>query len=101
MSLPSRITYFNNREKRPNPACGLGITGIVLTIGLFSLAVHAQQAAPLTLSRTISLTGVQGKFDHLAIDIAATGNHSVEVIDLKSNKVQQSIVGLGKPHGLA
>jgi YVTN family beta-propeller protein len=51
---------------------------------------------------------VQGKFDHLAIDIkgnrlfiAATGNHSVEVIDLKSNKVQQSIVGLGKPHGLA
>jgi DNA-binding beta-propeller fold protein YncE len=108
LSLPSRITYFNNREKRPNPACGLGITGIVLTIGLFSLAVHAQQAAPLTLSRTISLTGVQGKFDHLAIDIkgnrlfiAATGNHSVEVIDLKSNKVQQSIVGLGKPHGLA
>jgi YVTN family beta-propeller protein len=51
---------------------------------------------------------VQGKFDHLAIDItgnrlfiAATGNHSVEVIDLKTNKVRQSIVGLGKPHGLA
>jgi 4-phytase/acid phosphatase len=54
------------------------------------------------------LTGVTGKFDHLAIDIAgnrlfiaATGNHSVEVIDLKTDKVQQSISGLGKPHGLA
>jgi DNA-binding beta-propeller fold protein YncE len=56
----------------------------------------------------MSLSGVQGKFDHLAIDtkgdrlfIAATGNHSVEVIDLRTNKVQQSIAGLGKPHGLA
>lgn len=68
----------------------------------------AQNSTPLTLSRTISLPGVAGKFDHLAIDaarsrlfIAATGNHSVEVIDLQSGKVQQSITGLGKPHGLA
>jgi len=68
----------------------------------------AQNSAPLTLSRTIALPGVVGKFDHLAIDaagsrlfIAATGNHSVEVIDLQSGKVQQSITGLGKPHGLA
>ena len=60
------------------------------------------------LTRTIPLPGVVGRFDHLAIDIAgnrlfiaATTNHSVEVIDLKSNKVQQSITGLGKPHGLA
>jgi 4-phytase/acid phosphatase len=63
---------------------------------------------PLTLQQTIPLPGVAGKFDHLAIDaegnrlfIAATGNHSVEVIDLKTDKVQQSITGLGKPHGLA
>lgn len=73
-----------------------------------SLALQAQSSAPLTLNRTIPLTGVTGKFDHLAIDlagnrlfVAATGNHSVEVIDLTSNKIQQSITGLGKPHGLA
>jgi hypothetical protein len=55
----------------------------------------AQSTPPLSLNRTIPLTGVTGKFDHLAIDtagnrlfIAATGNHSVEVIDLKTDKVE-------------
>jgi DNA-binding beta-propeller fold protein YncE len=73
-----------------------------------SLALHAQSSSPLSLNRTITLTGVTGKFDHLAIDTAgnrlfaaATGNHSVEVIDLLTNKTLQSITGLGKPHGLA
>ena len=63
---------------------------------------------PLTLQQTISLPGVTGKFDHLAIDtadnllfITAGTNHSVEVIDLKTDKIRQSITGLGKPHGLA
>jgi len=71
-------------------------------------SVQAQTAPPLTLQRTMPLPGVTGKFDHFAIDIAgnrlfaaATGNHSVEVIDLASGKVAQSIGGLGKPHGLA
>jgi len=68
---------------------------------------QAQPKAPLTLQQTILLPGVTGKFDHFAVDTernllfaAATGNHSVEVIDLKTNKVRQSITGLGKPHGL-
>ena len=69
---------------------------------------HAQSPPPLSLSRTIPLPGVTGRFDHLAIDaaenrlfIAATTHHSVEVIDLKTGKIEQSITGLGKPHGLA
>jgi DNA-binding beta-propeller fold protein YncE len=73
-----------------------------------SLAATSQTSRPLTLSKTIPLSGVNGKFDHFAVDLAgrrlfaaATGNHSVEVIDLKAAKVQQSITGLGKPHGLA
>jgi len=74
----------------------------------FSLAGSAQTATPLKFQQTIPLPGVNGKFDHFAIDLehdrlfaAATGNHSVEVIDLKSAKVLESITGLGKPHGLA
>ncbi len=70
-------------------------------------SANAQVPAPLTPKQIIVLPGVTGKFDHLAIDtagnrlfIAATGNHSVEVIDLKTEHVQQSIAGLGKPHGL-
>ncbi|MDR3737963.1 MAG: hypothetical protein P4L40_02990 [Terracidiphilus sp.] len=65
-------------------------------------------AQTLQLEKTIPLPGVQGKFDHLAADdtgerlfVAATGNHSVEVVDLKTGTIKQSIGGLGKPHGLA
>ena len=63
---------------------------------------------PLTLQRTIALPDGTGKFDHFAFDlnanrlfIAATGNHSVEVLDLNSGKVTESLTGIGKPHGLA
>jgi 4-phytase/acid phosphatase len=91
-------------------ACRAGFcTAIALATGLFSLTGQTQTPAPaLQLSKTIVLPGVTGKFDHLAIDtadnllfITAGTNHSVEVIDLKTDKVQQSITGLGKPHGLA
>jgi 4-phytase/acid phosphatase len=82
---------------------------VLSAVVLFSAASSLTAQAPaLQLAKTIPLPGVAGKFDHLAIDesgsrlfIAATGNHSVEVIDLKTDKVQQSITGLGKPHGLA
>ena len=77
-------------------------------ISLWTISADAQPMPPLTLQKTIPLPGVTGRFDHLAIDtagnrlfIAAPGNHSVEVIELTTNKVEQSITGLGKPHGLA
>jgi DNA-binding beta-propeller fold protein YncE len=72
-----------------------------------SLAASSQSSASLPLSQTISLRGIAGKFDHFAVDLAgqrlfaaATGNHSVEAIDLKTGKVEQSLTGVGKPHGL-
>lgn len=67
-----------------------------------------QTSSPLVLQRKIVLEGVKGKFDHFAIDdagkrlfAAATGNKSVEVIDLSTDKKVESLTGLGKPHGLA
>lgn len=79
-----------------------------LAFCFLSIAGTQASAQIKPLSKSIPLPGVQGKFDHLAIDvsgkrlfIAATGNHSVEVIDLKTDKLLQSITGLGKPHGLA
>ncbi|MGB6692363.1 MAG: hypothetical protein WBE76_31365 [Terracidiphilus sp.] len=75
---------------------------------LSSIAAGAQFSTPLSFTRSIPLRGISGKFDHFAVDLAghrlfaaATGNHSVEVIDLDTDKVAQSITGLGKPHGLA
>jgi DNA-binding beta-propeller fold protein YncE len=80
---------------------------VILSIVLSALSAVSQPASPLTLKRTIELPGITGKFDHFAIDLegnrlfaAATGNHSVEVVNLKTGTVEQSIAGLGKPHGL-
>src|ERR1017187_3005331 len=49
-------------------ACRAGLwTAIALAAGLFSLTGQTQTPAPaLQLSKTIVLTGVTGKFDHLA-----------------------------------
>jgi DNA-binding beta-propeller fold protein YncE len=80
---------------------------VVVFLSMGVLHASAQPAPPLALERSIPLPGVTGKFDHFAIDLAghrlfaaATGNHSVEVVDLATGKVAQSITGLGKPHGL-
>jgi DNA-binding beta-propeller fold protein YncE len=82
------------------------VAAFLLWLGFFS--AQAQTAPSLTLQRTLALPGVTGKFDHFAYDsvgnrlfAAAAGNHSVEVIDLSSGKVVESLAGLGKPHGLA
>ena len=65
-------------------------------------------AAPLRLVQTIPLLGVEGRFDHFAIDlnrqylfIAALGNDTLEVLDLRNRKRLRSIRGLQKPTGIA
>ena len=81
----------------------------IVVISFAALAQTGQsELPPLQIVKTIPLPGITGKFDHFTIDIAgerlfaaATGNHSVEVINLVSGMVEQSITGLGKPHGLA
>jgi DNA-binding beta-propeller fold protein YncE len=86
----------------------LETAAVVLFLSLGASSAHTQSTPPLTLQQTIALPTDTGKFDHFAFDqnagrlfIAATGNHSVEVLDLNSGKVTQSLTGIGKPHGLA
>jgi DNA-binding beta-propeller fold protein YncE len=86
----------------------LETAAVVLFLSLGASSARTQSTPPLTLQRTIALPIDTGKFDHFAFDqtagrlfIAATGNHSVEVLDLNSGKVTQSVTGIGKPHGLA
>ncbi|HEY6390354.1 MAG TPA: hypothetical protein VIX89_03685 [Bryobacteraceae bacterium] len=64
-------------------------------------------AQPLRLESTIPLPNVNGRIDHLSIDVAgkrlfvsALGNNTVEVVDLASGKVVHSIRGLKEPQGL-
>lgn len=64
--------------------------------------------APLTLVGTIDLPGVEGRIDHLAVDtaaqrlyVAALGNNTVEVLDLKGSKHVKSLPGFREPQGIA
>jgi DNA-binding beta-propeller fold protein YncE len=54
------------------------------------------------------MADVQGRIDHLSIDVkgqrlfvAALGNNSLEIVDLKENKLIHAINGLAEPQGVA
>src|SRR5512137_1317362 len=72
-----------------------------------AMAAPVAPAASLTLTQTIPLPGVQGRFDHFAIDVkgrrllvAALGNNTLEVVDLAAGKRIQSVPGMSKPTGV-
>src|SRR6266516_1872992 len=74
----------------------------------YTLATARAQTAPLKLTKTIALPGVEGRIDHLAFDAAgerlfvcALGNNTVEVVDLRQGVRVHSITGLGSPQGIA
>jgi outer membrane protein assembly factor BamB len=90
---------------------------VVAIVGLVSSAgCHAgprsvspnDPASPLRLERTIALTDVKGRIDHLALDladrvlfVAEYGNGSVDRVDLASGRVTGRIAGLHEPQGVA
>jgi DNA-binding beta-propeller fold protein YncE len=67
-------------------------------------------AAPedlLVLAGSIPLPGVSGRIDHMDYDaasgrlfIAALGNNTLEVVDLKQNRRIRTISGFGEPQGI-
>jgi YVTN family beta-propeller protein len=83
--------------------------GAALTLTCSGGIVPASSAEPnLERVATIQLGDVQGRIDHLAIDlehgllfVAELGNGSVSVIDLATGTVRHRITGLAMPQGLA
>ena len=74
---------------------------------LMAMIARAEEPASLKLIKTIPLPDVKGRFDHFAMDVkgqrlfvAALGNNTVELFDLKAGKRLRSIVGCNKPQGL-
>src|ERR1043165_2364621 len=70
-------------------------------------ALGCADAGLLRQMQTISLPNVEGRIDHLGVDIqgqrlfvAALGNNTVEVLDLRAGKRLMSITGLKEPQGL-
>jgi hypothetical protein len=62
----------------------------------------------LTLQKEIALPNVKGRIDHIDINlkdqvayIAALGNNTLEVVDLRNGKVTGHITGLDEPQGVA
>ena len=97
-----------------NSARHIAIETLPFILGVLALALvralhtSAQEKAPLRLVQTIALPNVEGRIDHLAVDLqgqrlflAALGNNTLEVIDLKAGRVIHSIKGLREPQGLA
>ena len=67
--------------------------------GLTSPA-SAQEKQALRLVQTIALPGVRGRLDHMGVDlekkrlfVAATGNNTLEVVDLTAGNVTKTLTG--------
>jgi len=63
-------------------------------------------AQPFHLEKTIALPGVDGRIDHLAMDVktqrlllSALGNNTVEVVGIAAGKVVHSLPGMSEPQG--
>jgi DNA-binding beta-propeller fold protein YncE len=89
-----------------NRTCSFLVMGLLA----FSLVpnVNAQDNPPLKLAQKISMPGVQGRFDHITVDIQGNrlfipangeNQNTVEVIDLKAGKRVSSIPGQSRPQG--
>ena len=68
---------------------------------------QAEDTAPLRWVQTIPMPGVKGRIDHLAIDrkgerlfVAALGNNTLEILDLRMGKRIDAIGRLHEPQGV-
>ena len=80
-----------------------GLAFCVMFLVLPSLAL-GQASPPLQLTTRIALPNVDGRMDHLSVDIAgerlfatAFDNHTVQVVDLKAGRQVSAIPNLDEP----
>lgn len=82
---------------------------VMTSLALATSAAASPKEAPpvLTLERTIPLTGVEGRIDHMVLDatgerlvVAALENGSVEVVELKGGAIVHRFVKLAEPQGV-
>ncbi len=81
---------------------------LIICVCFFFNGCNAQpQTNSLKLIVSISLPGVSGRIDHLSFNskhqlifVAALGNNTIEVVDLKNKKVVHTIKDLHEPQGV-
>ena len=79
----------------------------LLVVLLSATSADAEDPGPLRLEKEIPLPGVEGRIDHFSADeagqrlfVAALGNGSVEIVDLRKAERTAEIKGLEEPQGL-
>src|SRR6516165_9917949 len=84
------------------------LPALLVCSGLVATTQAQNPTAPLTLDKTIPMPRVEGRIDHMAADVAgqrlfvaALGNNSVEVLDLKAGTSIRSVPGFAEPQGIA
>jgi hypothetical protein len=82
-------------------------TLMLLMLIILASRVDAQEGTMLQLVQTIPLPDVEGRIDHLAVDlqgqrlfVAALGNNTLEVLDLTAGTRLHTITGLHEPQGV-
>lgn len=93
-------------EKQDQKRYG-NMTLLLAALLVLSTGAVGQEAQVLSLHSRIPLTNVKGRIDHFSVDVkgqrlfvAAVGNHTLEVIDLQSEKRVHTITDLGEPQGV-
>ena len=83
------------------------INVLLMVVAVMTIDVQAQESSALRMAQTISLPNVEGRIDHMAVDvkgqrlfIAALGNNSVEILDLNTGKHLKRVSGLHEPQGV-
>jgi DNA-binding beta-propeller fold protein YncE len=80
---------------------------IVFSFLSLVLPTGLQAADVLEPAASIALPSVKGRVDHFGIDlkrqrlfVAALGNDTLEVVDVKSSRRERSLAGFGEPQGV-
>ena len=83
------------------------LNSFILLLLLTAVSAEAKDLGPLRLEKEIPLPGVEGRIDHFSADeagqrlfVAALGNGSVEIVDLRKGERTAEIKGLEEPQGL-
>jgi hypothetical protein len=84
------------------------VLAMLVACASFGCGAPVQKTSALRRVQTIRLPGVEGRIDHLAVDltderlfVAALENNMLEAVDLKTGKRIDEIKGLQEPQGVA
>ena len=77
------------------------------TLPLLACLAAAQEPAALSLKTRIALPNVNGRIDHFGVDVkgerlfvSALGNHTLEVLNLRSGERTRTLSDLAEPQGI-